>query len=73
MQTREFKIDDHLMIHDWAVTDTHYILFANRVKLNPIGKHALTFVTTYKSFTPRIIHTFMNNTCTRYKESDMDM
>ncbi|VYS55566.1 unnamed protein product [Arabidopsis thaliana] len=40
IQTKEFKIDDHMMIHDWAFTDTHYILFANRVKLNPIGSIA---------------------------------
>ncbi|GAB2235162.1 hypothetical protein Droror1_Dr00027655 [Drosera rotundifolia] len=37
LQTREFSIDDHLMIHDWAFTDTRYILFANRVKLDASG------------------------------------
>lgn len=42
-----------MMIHDWAFTDTHYILFANRVKLDPIG-NKLTYVC-YKSFTRRII------------------
>ncbi|KAK1586594.1 hypothetical protein Q3G72_004029 [Acer saccharum] len=37
VQKQEFKIPDHLMIHDWAFTDTHYILFANRIKLDVIG------------------------------------
>ncbi|XP_010544591.1 PREDICTED: carotenoid cleavage dioxygenase 7, chloroplastic [Tarenaya hassleriana] len=40
VHTREFKIPDHMMIHDWAFTESHYILFANRVKLNPIGSVA---------------------------------
>ncbi|XP_050387042.1 carotenoid cleavage dioxygenase 7, chloroplastic [Argentina anserina] len=34
---QEFTIPDHLMIHDWAFTDTHYILFANRIKLDIVG------------------------------------
>ncbi|XP_021806689.1 carotenoid cleavage dioxygenase 7, chloroplastic-like, partial [Prunus avium] len=33
---QEFNIPDHLMIHDWAFTDTHYILFANRIKLDVV-------------------------------------
>ncbi|KAK1588540.1 hypothetical protein Q3G72_024426 [Acer saccharum] len=37
VQKQEFKIADHLMIHDWAFTDTYYILFANRIKLDVIG------------------------------------
>ncbi|GAB4861952.1 Carotenoid cleavage dioxygenase 7, chloroplastic [Ancistrocladus abbreviatus] len=37
LQKREFSIPDHLIIHDWAFTDTHYILFANRVKLDASG------------------------------------
>ncbi|PKI56630.1 hypothetical protein CRG98_023013 [Punica granatum] len=37
VQKREFTIPDHLMIHDWAFTDTHYILFGNRIKLDPLG------------------------------------
>lgn len=37
LQKQEFNIPDHLMIHDWAFTDTHYILFANRIKLDVIG------------------------------------
>ncbi|KAJ4827636.1 Carotenoid cleavage dioxygenase 7, chloroplastic [Turnera subulata] len=37
LQRQEFDIPDHLMIHDWALTDTHYILFANRIKLDVIG------------------------------------
>lgn len=35
---QEFNIPDHLMIHDWAFTDTHYILFANRIKLDVVGR-----------------------------------
>ncbi|OIT08633.1 carotenoid cleavage dioxygenase 7, chloroplastic [Nicotiana attenuata] len=34
LQSQEFDIADHLMIHDWAFTDTHYILFGNRIKLD---------------------------------------
>ncbi|XP_038876141.1 carotenoid cleavage dioxygenase 7, chloroplastic [Benincasa hispida] len=37
LQKKDLVIDDHLMIHDWAFTDTHYILFANRIKLDVIG------------------------------------
>ncbi|KAK9274060.1 hypothetical protein L1049_018874 [Liquidambar formosana] len=37
LQRKEFNISDHLMIHDWAFTDTHYILFANRIKLDIAG------------------------------------
>ncbi|WRX09617.1 Carotenoid oxygenase - like 2 [Theobroma cacao] len=37
LQKQEFNIPDHLMIHDWAFTDSHYILFGNRVKLDVIG------------------------------------
>ncbi|XP_021903305.1 carotenoid cleavage dioxygenase 7, chloroplastic [Carica papaya] len=37
LQRQEFSIPDHLMIHDWAFTDTYYILFANRVKLDLTG------------------------------------
>ncbi|GKU88476.1 hypothetical protein SLEP1_g2736 [Rubroshorea leprosula] len=37
LQKQEFNIPDHLMIHDWAVTDTHYILFGNRIKLDILG------------------------------------
>ncbi|KAJ6722668.1 BETA-CAROTENE DIOXYGENASE [Salix koriyanagi] len=40
LQRQEFSIPDHLMIHDWAFTDTHYILFANRIKLDVIGSMA---------------------------------
>ncbi|KAL5752427.1 hypothetical protein ACOSQ2_022934 [Xanthoceras sorbifolium] len=40
VQEQEFEIPDHLMIHDWAFTDTHYILFANRIKLDVIGSMA---------------------------------
>ncbi|KAF2303526.1 hypothetical protein GH714_018986 [Hevea brasiliensis] len=40
LQRQKFNIPDHLMIHDWAFTDTHYILFANRIKLDVIGSVA---------------------------------
>ncbi|PIM98083.1 9-cis-beta-carotene 9',10'-cleaving dioxygenase [Handroanthus impetiginosus] len=38
LQSQEFSIPDHLMIHDWAFTDSHYILFGNRIKLDVAGK-----------------------------------
>lgn len=38
VQSQEFNIPDHLMIHDWAFTDSHYILFGNRIKLDVPGK-----------------------------------
>ncbi|GMH00628.1 hypothetical protein Nepgr_002467 [Nepenthes gracilis] len=37
LQKSEFSISDHLMIHDWAFTNTHYILFTNRIKLDASG------------------------------------
>ncbi|CAA3015460.1 carotenoid cleavage dioxygenase 7, chloroplastic [Olea europaea subsp. europaea] len=37
LQSQEFIISDHLMIHDWAFTDSHYILFGNRIKLDIAG------------------------------------
>ncbi|CAO2834049.1 unnamed protein product [Amaranthus hypochondriacus] len=40
LQVREFTIPDHSMIHDWAFTDTHYILFTNHVKLDILGSMA---------------------------------
>lgn len=36
-QKKEFNIPDHLMIHDWAFTDSYYVLFGNRCKLNILG------------------------------------
>ncbi|XP_020587311.1 carotenoid cleavage dioxygenase 7, chloroplastic [Phalaenopsis equestris] len=36
-QKKEFTICDHLMIHDWAFTDNHYILIGNRIKLDLQG------------------------------------
>nr|XP_007140782.1 hypothetical protein PHAVU_008G141600g [Phaseolus vulgaris]ESW12776.1 hypothetical protein PHAVU_008G141600g [Phaseolus vulgaris] len=39
VQKQNFRIPDHLMIHDWAFTDTHYIVFANRIKLDVLGKN----------------------------------
>ncbi|XP_059446418.1 carotenoid cleavage dioxygenase 7, chloroplastic [Corylus avellana] len=40
LKKQEFNIPDHIMIHDWAFTDTHYILFANRIKLDVVGSMA---------------------------------
>ncbi|XP_058106592.1 carotenoid cleavage dioxygenase 7, chloroplastic [Magnolia sinica] len=37
IQKQEFSIPDHLMIHDWAFTDTHYVIFGNRIKLDIPG------------------------------------
>lgn len=37
VQRREFTIPEHLMIHDWGFTDSHYILFGNRIKLDITG------------------------------------
>lgn len=37
LQKKEFSIPDHLMIHDWAFTDSHYIIFGNRIKLDVPG------------------------------------
>ncbi|XP_051138318.1 carotenoid cleavage dioxygenase 7, chloroplastic [Andrographis paniculata] len=37
LESQEFSIPDHLMIHDWAFTDSHYILFGNRIKLDVAG------------------------------------
>nr|GMD36527.1 carotenoid cleavage dioxygenase 7, chloroplastic [Ipomoea batatas] len=37
LHQQEFNIPDHLMIHDWAFTDSHYILFGNRIKLDVPG------------------------------------
>lgn len=38
VEKQDFQIPDHLMIHDWAFTDSHYILFGNRIKLDVGGK-----------------------------------
>ncbi|CAI9101313.1 OLC1v1038607C1 [Oldenlandia corymbosa var. corymbosa] len=37
LQSQEYSIPDHLMIHDWAFTENHYILFGNRIKLDIAG------------------------------------
>ncbi|XP_052625543.1 carotenoid cleavage dioxygenase 7, chloroplastic isoform X2 [Lactuca sativa] len=36
-QKQEFRIPEHLMVHDWSFTDSHYILFGNRIKLDILG------------------------------------
>lgn len=45
LHQQEFNIPDHLMIHDWAFTDSHYILFGNRIKLNVPGNFLCLFMT----------------------------
>ncbi|MQM13634.1 hypothetical protein Taro_046560 [Colocasia esculenta] len=37
LQKKDFTIPDHLMIHDWAFTDDHYVLVGNRIKLDVPG------------------------------------
>ncbi|KAF5775572.1 putative oxidoreductase [Helianthus annuus] len=49
LQKQEFIIPEHLMIHDWAFTDSHYILFGNRIKLDILGS-----MTAVCGFTPMI-------------------
>ncbi|CAM6021829.1 unnamed protein product [Sphagnum balticum] len=40
VQRNVFTLDEQLMIHDWGLTDNHYVLLANRVKLNSAGSLA---------------------------------
>ncbi|XP_068650744.1 carotenoid cleavage dioxygenase 7, chloroplastic [Aristolochia californica] len=40
---REFSIPEHLMIHDWAFTDTHYLIFGNRIRLDVPGSLLAVF------------------------------
>jgi carotenoid cleavage dioxygenase-like enzyme len=40
VQRNVFTLDEQLMIHDWGLTDNHYVLLANRVKLNSAGTYA---------------------------------
>uniref|UniRef100_A0ACD5UTZ5 Uncharacterized protein n=1 Tax=Avena sativa TaxID=4498 RepID=A0ACD5UTZ5_AVESA len=37
VQKREFVLPAHLMIHDWAFTDSHYVVLGNRIKLDIPG------------------------------------
>ncbi|KAK9742772.1 hypothetical protein RND81_03G196300 [Saponaria officinalis] len=37
LNERAFQLSTHTMIHDWGFTDTHYILFANPIKLDILG------------------------------------
>lgn len=37
VQRREFVLPDHLMIHDWTFTDSHYVLLGNRIRLDIPG------------------------------------
>jgi carotenoid cleavage dioxygenase-like enzyme len=39
VQRNVFTLDEQLMIHDWGLTDNHYVLLANRVKLNSAGTY----------------------------------
>ncbi|XP_024545473.1 carotenoid cleavage dioxygenase 7, chloroplastic [Selaginella moellendorffii] len=34
IQRKEFLLDDQLMVHDWALTDEHYVILGNRVTLD---------------------------------------
>ncbi|KAK9090745.1 hypothetical protein Sjap_023922 [Stephania japonica] len=43
IQKQDFVIPDHIMIHDWAFTDSHYILFGNRIKLDVPGSMLALF------------------------------
>ncbi|KAG6555281.1 hypothetical protein Mapa_003324 [Marchantia paleacea] len=38
LQKQRFTINDHIMIHDWNLTENHYVIIANRVKLNSLNK-----------------------------------
>ncbi|KAL4567193.1 hypothetical protein LXL04_022768 [Taraxacum kok-saghyz] len=49
LQKLEFKLQEHLMIHDWAFTDSYYVLFGNRIKLDILGS-----LTAVCGFTPMI-------------------
>ncbi|KAI3693236.1 hypothetical protein L6452_33068 [Arctium lappa] len=49
LKKQEFDIPEHLMIHDWSFTDSHYILFGNRIKLDILGSMAAVC-----GFTPMI-------------------
>ncbi|CAK9229429.1 unnamed protein product [Sphagnum troendelagicum] len=40
VQRNVFTLDEQLVIHDWGLTDNHYVLLANRVKLNSAEKVA---------------------------------
>ncbi|XP_047063832.1 carotenoid cleavage dioxygenase 7, chloroplastic-like [Lolium rigidum] len=46
VQKREFVLPAHLMIHDWAFTDSHYVVLGNRIKLDIPGS-ALAMTGTY--------------------------
>lgn len=37
LQRQVFTLNEQTMIHDWGLTDNHYVLLANRVKLNSPG------------------------------------
>ncbi|BBN00944.1 9-cis-beta-carotene 9',10'-cleaving dioxygenase [Marchantia polymorpha subsp. ruderalis] len=38
LQKLRFTINDHIMIHDWNLTENHYVIIANRVKLNSFNE-----------------------------------
>ncbi|KAI0500969.1 hypothetical protein KFK09_019187 [Dendrobium nobile] len=37
IQKKKYLISDQLMIHDWAFTDSYYIIMGNRIKTNILG------------------------------------
>ncbi|GLJ29839.1 hypothetical protein SUGI_0589450, partial [Cryptomeria japonica] len=40
VQQKKFLINDHMMIHDWALSENYYIIFGNRIKLDIGGSAA---------------------------------
>jgi len=44
VQRNVFTLEEQLMIHDWGLTDNHYVLLANRVKLNSAGTYVARVV-----------------------------
>lgn len=49
VQKQKFTINDHLLVHDWALTENYYIVVANRVKLNSLGKRFILLSLTVAS------------------------
>lgn len=45
LQKQEFDIPEHMMNHDWAFTETHYVLFGNRIKLDVPGTYYPPLIT----------------------------
>lgn len=43
LQRKQFAMQEQQMVHDWGLTDNHYVLIANRVKLDHIGIYQIHF------------------------------